>query len=73
MMTWPIFEISKMPLASSSHLDVEDPKFQEHGGKTRLRGKGIGGPHEGDATWQRVGRRRAVRNLWHSASPAGTS
>lgn len=26
----------------------QDPKFQEHGGKTRLRGKGIGGPHEGD-------------------------
>merc|ERR1719420_917093 len=24
----------------------QDPKFQEHGGKTRLRGKGIGGPHE---------------------------
>lgn len=26
----------------------QDPKFQEHGGKTRLRGKGIGGPHEAD-------------------------
>jgi len=26
----------------------QDPNFQEHGGKTRLRGKGIGGPHEGD-------------------------
>jgi len=26
----------------------QDPKFQEYGGKTRLRGKGIGGPHEGD-------------------------
>jgi len=26
----------------------QDPKFQEGGGKTRLRGKGIGGPHEGD-------------------------
>lgn len=26
----------------------QDPNFQEHGGKTRLRGKGIGGPHEAD-------------------------
>mmetsp|Transcript_21369 Transcript_21369/g.34174 ORF Transcript_21369/g.34174 Transcript_21369/m.34174 type:complete len:378 (-) Transcript_21369:77-1210(-) len=26
----------------------QDPSFQEHGGKTRLRGKGIGGPHEAD-------------------------
>lgn len=26
----------------------QDQKFQEHGGKTRLRGKGIGGPHEAD-------------------------
>lgn len=26
----------------------QDNKFQEHGGKTRLRGKGIGGPHEAD-------------------------
>lgn len=26
----------------------QDPKFQESGGKTRLRGKGIGGPHEAD-------------------------
>merc|ERR1719478_2118237 len=26
----------------------QDHKFQEHGGKTRLRGKGIGGPHEAD-------------------------
>mmetsp|Transcript_108135 Transcript_108135/g.312471 ORF Transcript_108135/g.312471 Transcript_108135/m.312471 type:complete len:380 (-) Transcript_108135:346-1485(-) len=26
----------------------QDPQFQEHGGKTRLRGKGIGGPHEAD-------------------------
>mmetsp|Transcript_57691 Transcript_57691/g.185391 ORF Transcript_57691/g.185391 Transcript_57691/m.185391 type:complete len:374 (-) Transcript_57691:651-1772(-) len=26
----------------------QDPKFQEHAGKTRLRGKGIGGPHEAD-------------------------
>merc|ERR1719422_1130551 len=26
----------------------QDPKFQEHGGKTRLRGKGVGGPHESD-------------------------
>mmetsp|Transcript_35461 Transcript_35461/g.75593 ORF Transcript_35461/g.75593 Transcript_35461/m.75593 type:complete len:385 (+) Transcript_35461:145-1299(+) len=26
----------------------QDPKFQEFGGKTRLRGKGIGGPHEAD-------------------------
>jgi len=26
----------------------QDQKFQEAGGKTRLRGKGIGGPHEGD-------------------------
>eukprot|EP00933_Yihiella_yeosuensis_P041565 TRINITY_DN35962_c0_g1_i1.p1 TRINITY_DN35962_c0_g1~~TRINITY_DN35962_c0_g1_i1.p1 ORF type:complete len:383 (+),score=89.33 TRINITY_DN35962_c0_g1_i1:94-1242(+) len=25
-----------------------DTTFQEHGGKTRLRGKGIGGPHEAD-------------------------
>merc|ERR1712217_374059 len=24
----------------------QQPKFQEHGGKTRLRGKGAGGPHE---------------------------
>ena len=31
---------------------MQDPKVQEHGGKTRLRGKGIGGPHEGDDTWQ---------------------
>lgn len=26
----------------------ELPAFQEHGGKTRLRGKGVGGPHESD-------------------------
>jgi len=26
----------------------QDPSFQEHGGKTRLRGRGIGGPHEAD-------------------------
>merc|ERR1719326_1810794 len=26
----------------------QDPDFQKHGGKTRLRGKGIGGPHEAD-------------------------
>jgi hypothetical protein len=26
----------------------QDPEFQRHGGKTRLRGKGIGGPHEAD-------------------------
>merc|ERR1719210_956691 len=26
----------------------QDTKFQEHCGKTRLRGKGIGGPHEAD-------------------------
>jgi hypothetical protein len=26
----------------------QDHQFQEHGGKTRLRGKGIGGPHEAD-------------------------
>jgi len=26
----------------------QDPKFQEHGGKTRLRGKGVGGPHEAE-------------------------
>lgn len=26
----------------------ELPSFQEHGGKTRLRGKGVGGPHESD-------------------------
>jgi len=26
----------------------QDQKFQENGGKTRLRGKGIGGPHEAD-------------------------
>merc|ERR1719499_899580 len=26
----------------------QDVMFQEHGGKTRLRGKGIGGPHEAD-------------------------
>lgn len=26
----------------------QDPNFQEHGGKTRLRGRGIGGPHEAD-------------------------
>merc|ERR1719269_12653 len=26
----------------------QDNKFQEHGGKTRLRGKGSGGPHEAD-------------------------
>merc|ERR1719454_2179146 len=26
----------------------QDPKFQGYGGKTRLRGKGIGGPHEAD-------------------------
>jgi len=26
----------------------QDPNFQQHGGKTRLRGKGIGGPHEAD-------------------------
>merc|ERR1719478_2084382 len=26
----------------------QDEKFQQHGGKTRLRGKGIGGPHEAD-------------------------
>lgn len=26
----------------------QDPKFQECGGKTRLRGKGVGGPHEAD-------------------------
>lgn len=26
----------------------KDTQFQEHGGKTRLRGKGIGGPHEAD-------------------------
>jgi hypothetical protein len=26
----------------------QDHKFQENGGKTRLRGKGIGGPHEAD-------------------------
>lgn len=26
----------------------QDQKFQEYGGKTRLRGKGIGGPHEAD-------------------------
>eukprot|EP00930_Biecheleria_cincta_P008239 TRINITY_DN10964_c0_g1_i1.p1 TRINITY_DN10964_c0_g1~~TRINITY_DN10964_c0_g1_i1.p1 ORF type:complete len:402 (-),score=82.83 TRINITY_DN10964_c0_g1_i1:75-1127(-) len=26
----------------------QDDNFQRHGGKTRLRGKGIGGPHEGD-------------------------
>lgn len=26
----------------------QDQKFQESGGKTRLRGKGIGGPHEAD-------------------------
>lgn len=26
----------------------QDPQFQEHGGKTRLRGKGIGGPHEAE-------------------------
>jgi len=26
----------------------QDPKFQESGGKTRLRGKGVGGPHEAD-------------------------
>lgn len=25
-----------------------DPKFQEHGGKSRVRGKGIGGPQEAD-------------------------
>merc|ERR1719409_2141813 len=25
-----------------------DPQFQETGGKTRLRGKGVGGPHEAD-------------------------
>merc|ERR1719387_1196248 len=26
----------------------QDSKFQEHGGKPRLRGKGVGGPHEAD-------------------------
>jgi hypothetical protein len=26
----------------------QDPTFQQHGGKTRLRGKGIGGPHEAE-------------------------
>jgi hypothetical protein len=26
----------------------QDPPFQQHGGKTRLRGKGIGGPHEAE-------------------------
>lgn len=26
----------------------QDPLFQEHGGKTRLRGKGVGGPHEAE-------------------------
>jgi len=26
----------------------QDPQFQAHGGKTRLRGKGVGGPHEAD-------------------------
>merc|ERR1719198_1901088 len=26
----------------------QDAEFQKHGGKTRLRGKGIGGPHEAD-------------------------
>merc|ERR1719217_371716 len=26
----------------------QDHKFQEYGGKTRLRGKGVGGPHEAD-------------------------
>jgi len=26
----------------------QDPFFKQHGGKTRLRGKGIGGPHEAD-------------------------
>mmetsp|Transcript_151307 Transcript_151307/g.275312 ORF Transcript_151307/g.275312 Transcript_151307/m.275312 type:complete len:384 (-) Transcript_151307:225-1376(-) len=26
----------------------QDPRFQEYGGKTRLRGKGVGGPHEAD-------------------------
>lgn len=26
----------------------QDPRFQESGGKTRLRGKGVGGPHEAD-------------------------
>jgi len=26
----------------------QEPRFQEHGGKTRLRGKGIGGQHEAD-------------------------
>merc|ERR1719428_1498093 len=26
----------------------QEARFQEHGGKTRLRGKGIGGPHEAE-------------------------
>lgn len=26
----------------------QDAQFQQHGGKTRLRGKGVGGPHEAD-------------------------
>merc|ERR1719414_2167883 len=26
----------------------QEPRFQEYGGKTRLRGKGVGGPHEAD-------------------------
>merc|ERR1719161_1764946 len=26
----------------------QDQQFQQHGGKTRLRGKGVGGPHEAD-------------------------
>merc|ERR1719218_141621 len=26
----------------------QDNMFQQHGGKTRLRGKGVGGPHEAD-------------------------
>lgn len=26
----------------------QEPRFQQHGGKTRLRGKGVGGPHEAD-------------------------
>lgn len=26
----------------------QEPTFQQHGGKTRLRGKGVGGPHEAD-------------------------
>mmetsp|Transcript_81480 Transcript_81480/g.230887 ORF Transcript_81480/g.230887 Transcript_81480/m.230887 type:complete len:378 (+) Transcript_81480:246-1379(+) len=41
------FRVGSRAIQIARHI-WQDAAFQEHGGKTRLRGKGIGGPHEAD-------------------------